>query len=481
MRTLVFGATGYIGTNLVPYLRARGIAVRAAARNSEVLSGRGWDGVELVTADALKPETLPGALAGVDIAYYLVHSMAAGHDFGRLDLAAADNFAHAAAEAGVERIVYLGGLVPPDAGSEHLVSRRDTGGRLRSGSVPVTEIRAGIIVGPGSAAFEVMRDLVNHLPLMITPRWVDSKAPPIALDNLLEYLVRLPQQAETAGGIYDVGGPELLTYGEMMRTLAKLLGRPLIIVPVPVLTPGLSAKWLRLVTSVPTNIARALIEGLTHDIVANDTTARALAPQPLLDFRAAVEATLAAERANAVASRWTEGALMFRDYRPDFAFYAKRISGSALAAAPIEAVWDQVVRIGGPRGYFYFNWLWRGREVVDWLVGGPGLRHGRRHPSELRVGDMIDSWRVVAIDPPRRLTLRFGMRAPGAGVLEFTLEPLAARQTRITATSYWHPAGVWGLLYWYALAPLHRLVFNGLPRRIAELAEEADRTAPPHG
>ncbi|MBK1700515.1 DUF2867 domain-containing protein [Thiococcus pfennigii] len=479
MRTLVFGATGYIGSNLVPYLLARGIPVRAAARNAEVLAGRGWQGVELVAADALEPETLPAALADVDIAYYLVHSMAAGRDFGRLDLVAADHFARAAAEAGVGRIVYLGGLVPPDASSEHLVSRRDTGARLRLGAVPVTEIRAGIIVGPGSAAFEVMRDLVNHLPLMITPRWVDSKAPPIALDNLLEYLVRLPQRPETAGGIYDVGGPEMLTYGEMMRTLAKILGRPLVIIPVPVLTPGLSAKWLRLVTSVPTNIARALIEGLAHDIVADDAAARALVPQRLLDFRAAVAATLAAERANAVASRWTEGALMFRDYRPDFAFYAKRVGGSATAQAPIEAVWDQVARIGGPRGYYYLDWLWRSREVLDWLLGGPGLRRGRRHPSELRVGDMIDSWRVVAMDPPRRLTLRFGMRAPGAGVLEFALEPLAAGQTRITATSYWHPAGVWGLLYWHALAPLHRLVFDGLPRRIAELAEAATRTAPP--
>ncbi|MEY6433094.1 SDR family oxidoreductase [Thioalkalicoccus limnaeus] len=469
--TLVFGATGYIGSNLVPYLSTRGVKVRAAARNSEVLAGRGWDGVELVTADALKSETLPAALEGVEIAYYLVHSMAAGRSFGQLDLEAADHFARAAAAAGVARIVYLGGLVPPDADSEHLVSRRDTGEHLRQGPVPVTEIRAGIIVGPGSAAFEVMRDLVSYLPLMITPRWVKSKAPPIALDNLLEYLYRLPQHPATAGGIYDVGGPEVLCYGDMMRELARILGKPLVIIPVPLLTPGLSAKWLRLVTSVPTNIARALIEGLAHDIVADDRAARELVPQALLGFRAAVEATLAAERANAVASRWTEGALMFRDYRPDYGFYAKRASGSATAEAPVAAVWDQVARIGGHRGYYYLNGLWRAREVVDWLIGGPGLRHGRRHESELRIGDMIDSWRVVAIEPERRLTLRFGMRAPGAGVLEFALQPLPDGRTQIETTAYWHPAGVWGLLYWYAMSPLHRLVLGGLPRRIAELAE----------
>ncbi len=480
MRTLVFGATGYIGTNLVPYLVSRGISVRAAARNIEVLTGRGWDGVELVSADALQPETLTAALSGIDIAYYLVHSMAAGRNFGRLDLEAADNFARAAAAAGVGRIVYLGGLVPADAQSEHLTSRRDTGERLRQGAVPVTEVRAGIIVGPGSAAFEVMRDLVNYLRIMVTPRWVASKAPPIALDNLLEYLVQLPRLPETAGKIYDVGGPEILSYGQMMRELAKLLDKPLVIIPVPVLTPGLSAKWLRLVTSVPTNIARALIEGLAHDIVADDAAARALVPQELLDFRSAVMATLEAERTHAVASRWTEGSLMFRDYRPDYSYYAKRIRGTAVAEAPIEAVWKQVSSIGGPHGYYYMNWLWRTREVLDWIIGGPGLRRGRRHPSELRVGDMIDSWRVVAIEPQQRLTLRFGMRAPGAGVLELALKTLAADRTEISVTTYWHPAGVWGLLYWYALAPAHQLVMRGLPRRIAEQAERVapSKTAP---
>lgn len=475
VRALVFGATGYIGTNLVPYLVARGVSVRASARNIEVLAGRGWEGVELVAADVLKPETLPAALEGVDVAYYLVHSMAAGRNFGRLDLEAADNFAGAAASAGVGRIVYLGGLVPEAASSEHLVSRRDTGERLRQGRVPVTEVRAGIIVGPGSAAFEVMRDLVSYLPVMITPRWVRSKAPPIALPNLLEYLYRLPQGPETAGRIFEVGGPQMLTYGEMMRELARILGKPLVIIPVPLLTPGLSAKWLRLVTSVPTNIARALIEGLAHDITADDREARELAPQELLDFRAAVQATLEAERNNAVASRWTEGALMFRDYRPDFSFYAKRIGATAEAEASSAAVWDEVSSIGGQNGYYYLNWLWRTREVLDWLIGGPGLRHGRRHPSELRVGDMIDSWRVVAMEPQRRLTLRFGMRAPGAGVLEFALQPLDQGRTQVNATTYWHPAGVWGLLYWYALAPVHGLVMKGLARRIAERSASASR------
>jgi uncharacterized protein YbjT (DUF2867 family) len=235
---LVFGASGYIGANLVPFLHEHGIRVRASARRREVLEAHAWEGVEIAEADALEPETLDAVLKDVDTAYYLVHSMAAGKDFGRLDLQAAENFAAAAARAGVRRIVYLGGLAPDDAVSEHIRSRRETGETLRRGSVPVTEVRAGIIVGPGSAAFEVMRDLVYHLPLMITPRWVRAKSPPIALDNLLTYLLRLPEIEAAGGRIFDAAGPDTLTYQEMMRELALAAGRrPPWIIPVPVLSP----------------------------------------------------------------------------------------------------------------------------------------------------------------------------------------------------------------------------------------------------
>ena len=244
-----------------------------------------------------QPNTLKQALQNVDTAYYLVHSMAAGKNFSRLDLEAAANFAAAAESAGVRRIIYLGGLVPEDADSEHIVSRRETGDILRRGKVPVTEVRAGIIVGTGSAAFEVMRDLVFHLPAMITPRWVRAKSPPIALDNLLEYLVRLPDIDEAAGQIYDAAGPETLTYEDMMRVLADVAGkRQPIIVPVPVLSPKLSSYWLRFVTSVPTNIARALIGGLKHDFTADTAPLQQLVPQSLLDFRASVEAALNGEQ-----------------------------------------------------------------------------------------------------------------------------------------------------------------------------------------
>jgi len=473
---LVFGASGYIGTHLVPYLLAAGVPVRAAARSPEVLAARGWDGVEGVAADALKPETLGAALRGVDTAYYLVHSMAAGRNFGRIDLEAAANFASAAAASGVRRIVYLGGLVPPSASTEHIVSRQRTGDRLREGSVPVTEIRAGIIVGPGSAAFEVMRDLVFHLPVMITPRWVLAKSPPIALDNLLEYLLRTPDVAETEGKILDAAGPESLTYSEMMRILAEEAGRrPPRIIPVPLLTPRLSSYWLRLVTAVPTPVARALIEGMRQDFTADDEEIRRLIPQELLDFRASVHAAFEAERRHEIPARWTEGAFAFRDYRTEYAYYAKRASGSAVANAPTADVWRVVASIGGPNRYFYMNALWKIREVLDWMVGGPGLNYGRRHPDELRVGDTVDSWRVIAMEPGRRLTLFFGMRAPGSGVLEFELEP-EGQGTRIRATAYWHPAGVWGLLYWYALVPAHLFIFAGMTRAIARRAEARARS-----
>lgn len=470
---LVFGASGYIGSHLVPRLVAEGVRVRACSRHPAVLEARGWQGVEIRAADVLAPETLPAVLEGVEVAYYLVHSMGAGRHFGRLDLEAAQNVAAAAARAGVRRIVYLGGLVPQDAASEHIVSRRDTGEVLRRGSVPVTEVRAGIIVGPGSAAFEVMRDLVFHLPVMVTPRWVRAKSPPIALDNLLVYLVRLPWIEETASRCFDAVGPETLSYAEMMRILAQTAGRrPPWIIPVPVLTPRLSSYWLRLVTSVPTSIARALIEGLKHDFQGDDTDLRRLVPQPLLGFREAVEAAFAIERECGVVSRWTEGVFVLRDRHIDYSYYAKRASGSAETRVDPAAVWRVVSSIGGDNRYYYLNSLWALREWMDWAVGGPGLRRGRRHPSEVRVGDQIDSWKVIGVEPERRLTLVFGMRAPGAGVLEFELCPRASGGTTLSATAYWHPAGVWGLLYWYSLEPAHRVIFTGLTREICRRAEQ---------
>jgi uncharacterized protein YbjT (DUF2867 family) len=468
------GATGYVGSHLVPWLAARGLQVRAAARRADALAARGWPGVECVAADALDTSSLDRALQGVETAYYLVHSMAAGPDFPRIDREAAANFRDAAARAGVQRIVYLGGLVPPGAASAHLASRGETGDILRQGPVPVTELRAGIIIGPGSAAFEVIRDLVFHLPAMVTPRWVDSRSQPLALEDVLEYLARLPEHAEAAGRIYDAGGPEVLTYRDLMRGFAALVGRRPLIVPVPVLTPKLSSYWLNLVTSVPTNVARALIEGLEHDVLADDAALRALIPLQLKPYRDAALAALEAERAAASPSgRWNPGSMLYRQNRPDFAFYAKHMHGEAVARAPAEAVWRVVQGIGGRHGYYFLDSLWSLRGWLDRLSGGSGLTRGRRDPDELVLGDTIDFWRVVSLEPGRRLTLLAEMKLPGSAALEFVLHPLDERRTQINVTATFHPAGAAGLLYWHALTPAHALIFPGLARAIAARAEAA--------
>jgi hypothetical protein len=307
---------------------------------------------------------------------------------------------------------------------------------------------------------------------MVTPKWVQSKSSPIALQNLLHYLLALATKPGAAGRIFDAGGPELLTYEEMMLAFGEVVGKRPRILRVPVLSPRLSSYWLGLVTSVPASIARALIGGLKYDIPANDTELRALVPQKLLTFREAVLAALDSERQHRVAGRWTEGAFPHRAYRHDHAFYAKRAGGAAETAVTPAAVWPVVTAIGGDNRYYTLNFLWWLRELIDWLVGGPGFTHGRRDPVDLRVGDAIDYWTVLALEPERRLTLYFGMKAPGSGILEFELEPLAQGGTRLTETAYWHPRGIWGLLYWYAMVPAHLFLFRRMTRAMVRRAEQ---------
>ncbi len=468
---LVFGASGYIGSNLVPFLVARGQRVRAVSRNRAVLQGREWHGVECASADALEPSSLQPVLAGVDVAYYLVHSMAAGADFGELDLEAARNFRDAATLAGIRRIVYLGGLIPENPESVHLQSRFETGEVLRQGPVPVTEVRAGMIVGPGSAAFEVMRDLVNNLPLMITPRWVFSRSPPIALPDLLSYLAGVAELPQAAGQIYDAAGPDVLTYADIMRRLAAMLGRRIIIIPVPVLTPKLSSYWLRLVTTVPVNIARALIDGLKHDVLADDRALRALLPIKLHNLEESIGAALEAERDHTLPAHWVEGSIRCRNFQPRYAFYAKQASGYCTTTADPQKLWRVICRIGNNHDFFVLNPLWWLRGAADWLIGGPSFRRRRRHPDELRVGDVVDAWRVIALQPQRKLTLLLEMKLPGAGVLEFEIVPRDGMH-EVHATAYFHPAGVWGLLYWYPLVPFNLWIFKAMTREIVRRAEQ---------
>ncbi len=484
-RVLVLGASGYIGSHVVPRLAAAGRAVRAAARRVDALEASGWAGVETVAADALDPASLDRALQGIDVAYYLVHSMAAGADFPRLDREAAANFRDAAARAGVRRMVYLGGLQPRGAGSTHLASRGETGDVLREGPVPVTELRAGIVIGPGSAAFEVIRDLVFHLPVMVTPKWVRSRAQPIALDDVLEYLVRVADLPAAAGRVYDVGGPEVLTYEQLMREFARQVGRRPLIVPVPVLTPRLSSYWLDFVTAVPASVARALIDGLGHDVLADDSAIRELIPLRLRGCAEAIAAAFAGEQDRGAGTdaggRWVEGSMLYRRGRADFAFYAKRMTAHAEAAAPADAVWREVAAIGGEHGYYFLDGLWSLRGALDCLAGGTGLRRGRRDPDTLVVGDTVDFWRVAAVEPGRRLMLIAEMKLPGAAALGFELQPLGPRRTRVDVTAYFHPAGAPGLAYWHALAPVHAVMFPGLARALARRAEARAAAEPAAG
>ncbi|TAJ17130.1 MAG: SDR family oxidoreductase [Dehalococcoidia bacterium] len=471
MNVLVIGASGYVGSHLVPALVQRGHHVRAAARSAALLETRGWQGVECSNADVLNPETLRPVLRGIDVAYYLVHSMGSRGDFQERDRIGARNFAEAARLEGVGRIVYLGGLQPQGEASAHLESRRETGELLRASGIPVTELRAGIIVGPGSAAFEVIRDLVNHLPVMTTPRWVTSRSQPIALGDLIEYLCQVAESPATAGRTFDVGGPEFLSYAELLRQFAQVTGKRCHIIPLPVLTPRLSSYWLDLVTSVPASVVRPLIDGLRHDLPADDAEIRRLLPIALHTYREAVETALREERLAPLPSRWTEGALAFRGYNPDVSFYSKGARVQTPVHAPAERVWELIASIGGNRGYYYADVLWRLRGLLDRCVGGVGMRRGRRHPQDIRAGDAVDFWRVVEVDPGKRLTLVAEMKVPGAAALEFEVIPSGDDACTLVTSARFHPAGLPGLLYWYLLLPIHNQIFDGMPAAMRRAAE----------
>ncbi|HZO18534.1 MAG TPA: SDR family oxidoreductase [Gemmatimonadaceae bacterium] len=471
MTILVTGATGYIGGRLAARLLADGRRVRALARDPRRLTSLAAAGAECVAGDVLRPESLPDALAGVEVAYYLIHSMGMGRDFAARDREAAANFATACAAAGVRRIIYLGGLGQSAAAlSTHLASRQEVGDVLRGGPVPVTELRAAIIVGAGSASFEIIRDLARKLPVMICPRWVRSRCEPIALDQVLDYLVGVLDEPRTIGEVLEIGGGEVLTYQDMMRQCAAALGKRVRIITVPVLTPRLSSYWLNLVTAVPMSIARPLVEGLRHDVVTTDQRIRAWIPVEAVSFRQSVERALAEDHAGPLASRWTgaagrvtPGAATRAILRDD------RMVPAKASAAELFAV---VERIGGTAGWFYANWLWRARGAIDRLLGGVGMRRGRRHPLRVVAGDPIDFWRVEEIVPGQRLRLRAEMKVPGTATLEF--EVLARGHGEgafLIQRAEFEPHSRWGRAYWTALRPLHALVFRGMAAGIVDAAE----------
>jgi uncharacterized protein YbjT (DUF2867 family) len=495
-RVLVTGATGYVGGRLVPRLLERGHAVRVLVRDPSRLSADRWPGVEVVRGDVLDPATLEPALAGCDLTFYLVHAMAGGeHGFAERDRRAAEQFAAAAARAGVSRLIYLGGLGDPGAGlSPHLVSRQQTGAALASAGVPVVELRAAVIVGSGSISFEMIRYLVERVPVLIAPRWTATRCQPIAIRDVLAYLLAaaaLPDDDVGAGRIVDIGGRDVLTYGQMMLACARVRGLRRWLVNVPVLTPRLSSLWVDLVTPIPAALARPLIEGLRSEVVVRGDLARTLFPGVVpLGYEEAVRLAFDRDRAGALETVWSGSSSSSRDRAPQLVDSSQRegliVERRELrVAAAAEDVYAVFAGLGGRRGWLYGDALWAFRGLLDRLVGGPGMRRGRRDPDELRAGDACDFWRVLSAQPGRHVRLGAEMKLPGRAWLELSVEPAPrAADTRARATSeagtpcsllrtaaIFEPRGLPGLAYWYALLPAHKLLFAGLVREIARRAE----------
>jgi uncharacterized protein YbjT (DUF2867 family) len=415
---------------------------------------------------------LTSALEGCSAAYYLVHSMtSAGAEYARHDRFLAVQFAEAARQAGVQRIVYLGGLgeTGPDL-SEHLSSRREVEKALASTGVPVTVLRAAMIIGSGSASFEILRYLVERLPVMITPRWVSTACQPIAVRDVLGYLTGVLSAPETAGKVFDIGGPDVMCYRDLMRVMAEELGlRRRLIIPVPVLTPRLSSYWIHLVTPLTHDIAKPLAEGLKNPVVCRETRIREIVPQELLDVRGAIRAALLKVAEREVETHWAMAGPIPGD--PDWAGgKVFRDERSAEIAAPAWAAFRAVCRVGGGHGWYAADWLWRVRGWLDLLVGGPGLRRGRRDPEKVSFGEALDFWRVVGYERDRRLSLRAEMKLPGEALLEFRVEDGGAAGCTLRQIALFEPRGLFGLAYWYAVLPLHHLVFRGM---LAGIRKEA--------
>jgi uncharacterized protein YbjT (DUF2867 family) len=494
---LVTGATGYVGGRLIPALLQAGYRVRAMGRSVEKLAVRPWarhPNVELVQGDVLDAASLEAAAAGCGVAYYLVHSMIAQKGrFAEADRAAARNLVAAAEAAGLRRIIYLGGLAEAKHGrlSEHLASRIEVARILQSGRVPATDLRAPMIVGSGSASFEIMRYLVEHLPVMTTPRWVRSLNQPIAISNVIGYLAGCLEHPETTGQTYDIGGPDILTYQRLLEIYAEEAGlRKRVIIPVPVLTPTLSAYWIRFVSPVPTAIALPLTEGLTSDAVCRDERIRGIIPQRLLTCREAIRIALQRVKQERLDTCWSEsGALLPFEwpYRgdADYAGGTRFVAAYRVAAAAAaEELWRHVGRIGGKNGYWYADTLWRLRGLIDRLLGGRGIQAARPHGNELRAGDTLDFWRVLEVEAPRHLQLLSEMRAPGDALLDFTIVPLGEKRCELQLTSRFLPRGLAGILYWYAFYVFHHVIFRGMLAGIlraagAPLTRGPERWQPP--
>lgn len=495
-RCLVTGASGYIGGRLVPELLAAGHHVRCLARSPEKLRDHPWSGdVEVAQGDLTDRDSLGAALRGIDVAYYLVHALGTGKDFERTDREMATAFAEEARRAGVRRIVYLGGLTPAGVPerelSPHLRSRAEVGHILLASGVPTAVLRAAVIIGSGSASFEMLRYLTERLPVMVTPSWVHTRIQPIAVRDVLRCLVAgatLPPEVSRA---FDVGGPDVLTYRDMMLRYAAVARLPRrVVVGVPMLSPGLSSHWVGLVTPVPAAIARPLTESLRHEVVCHEHDIEEWAAYPPgspIGFDDAVRLALRRVQEAQVATRWSSAALPGApsDPLPTDPDWAGGSLYTDERERPVDAspdrLWDVIEGIGGEHGWYSFPLAWAVRGWLDRLAGGVGLRRGRRDAARLRVGDSLDFWRVEAIEPGRLLRLRAEMRLPGLAWLELSMEPAGDGRARYHQRALFHPHGLAGQAYWWSVAPFHSVVFGGMARNIAAAAERGPDGSAPSG
>ncbi|CAI1554029.1 short chain dehydrogenase [Serratia fonticola] len=475
-RILVLGASGYIGQHLIPRLTEQGHEITAAARRIEWLEEQNWPHVSCRYVDVYRPETLTAALWQIDAVYYLIHGMGDGDDFIEKERQAAENLRDALRGSNVKQVIFLGALQPEGSSSPHLIARKLTGEILRQSGIPVTELRASIVVGPGSAAFEIMRDMVYNLPILTPPRWVRSKSSPVALDNLLTYLTGLLQHPAQENRIFDVAGPEYISYQTMFERFIKISGKKRWLIPVPLPTRFISVWFISMITSVPTSIASALIQGLNHDLPADGKPLQALIPQPLQTFDEAVKETLRREDEVVDSADWGYDPEARARWRPGYGFYPKHAGCELDTQASSEALWHVVQQLGGKEGYFYANILWQIRARMDDMIGN-GIVYGRPQRDTLEVGDLVDGWKVITKKPLRQLALMFGMKAPGLGRLTFSIKDLGDRR-QLDVRAWWHPAGFSGLLYWFVMMPAHLFIFRGMAKRIAQLAEEYDNQLP---
>ncbi len=473
-KVLVLGASGYVGSQLLSQLCEKGYKVTAAARQIDYLNARvePHSNLSLCYLDLADEAKTKALVPDFDLIYFLVHGMAHGHDFLDYEISLAEHFKCALSHSQVKHVIYLSAIQPQTGDSRHLKARRMTGDIIRSAGVPITELRAGVIIGPGSAAFEIMRDFVYNMPVLITPKWVDSKANPIALENLNHYLLSFAEEQPKAHQLFEVGGPNTLSYREQFRVIAKTIRKPISILSTSLLTPKMASRWLGIVTSVPSSIGAALLSGLEHDFIADNQEIVKKFPQQLVTFNQMVANSIEQEGEFVRSNVWGFDPAALSRWQPGYGYYPKQTGAEVETELSAAQLWQMVKQIGSKKeGYFFANALWRTREWLDIFFGGG--KPVRRSPAgpELQVGDYIDSWKVIRCEENQFISLLFGMKGPGLGRLEFVIEDFGDRR-KLTVTAWWHPQGFRGLLYWFAMMPAHLFIFKGMVKAIVRKAKE---------